>query len=69
MPFVSYDEFKSMGEEKSFELFRTATILGMHPEEPDSFFLPDQDRYSGVYVLGVQGVGKSSLLENMISSD
>ena len=43
--------------------------MSWDPEEPDSFFLPDQDRYSGVYVLGVQGVGKSSLLENMISSD
>ncbi len=47
----------------------TITHLGYHPETIDAFFLPSQDRYAGLYVLGVQGVGKSSLLENLIADD
>lgn len=49
-----------------------AVLLGSHvpigkqPETGDIFFTSDRDRYAGTYILGVQGMGKSGLLENMI---
>src|SRR5205823_3805549 len=35
----------------------------------DGLLLPNTDRYAGTYVLGVQGTGKSGLLQNLITSD
>ncbi len=43
--------------------------LGVHPETEDGFLVSMQDRYSGMYILGVQGVGKSGLLEDLILQD
>lgn len=50
---------------------RTQTYLhlGYHPETEDTILISDTDRYAGTYVVGVQGVGKSGLLENLIVQD
>jgi hypothetical protein len=43
--------------------------LGYHPETKDDFYVHINDRYSGVYISGMPGSGKSSLEENMIIQD
>ncbi len=46
------------------------TILGeKQPPTGKYVKVKDQERQSGMYILGVQGVGKSSLLENVIYQD
>ena len=50
-------------------IYPGATALGNLAGQQKPFGIADQDRYSGMYVLGVQGVGKSSLLENLIAQD
>src|SRR6266852_1246501 len=47
----------------------THTSVGYHPETHDELYVPNIDRYSGSYVLGVQGYGKSGLLQNLIEAD
>ncbi len=39
------------------------------PETKDVFVIPNQDRYAGTYILGVQGTGKSGLLKDLIDHD
>lgn len=48
---------------------RGHTALGTHPDTGDVLFITDTDRYSGLYVIGVQGTGKSGLLEGLIHDD
>ncbi|HEY7348098.1 MAG TPA: hypothetical protein VH599_07230 [Ktedonobacterales bacterium] len=69
MPFVShsYLEYLPAADRTSFR--RRHLKLGDHPETRDELLIPDGDRYAGTYVLGVQGVGKSGLLENLIAQD
>ena len=43
--------------------------LGYHPDTQDFLLVPHTDRYAGTYVLGVQGSGKSGLLQNLIRAD
>jgi hypothetical protein len=43
--------------------------LGYRPETHETLFVPDNDRFSGTYILGVQGSGKSGLLQSMIHAD
>jgi hypothetical protein len=50
-------------------LLSTHSPLGFHPDSGDELLLEDRDRYAGMYVIGVQGVGKSGLLENLIRHD
>src|SRR5437660_961448 len=69
MPFFSEEYLDSLSKSQLDELYDTRTFLGYHPETQDYFLIPDTDRYAGMYVLGVQGVGKSSLLENLIDQD
>lgn len=69
MPFMSQDYLLHISDEKRDQVFRTNAQLGYQPETSDSLLLPDKDRYAGTYVLGVQGVGKSGLLENLIAFD
>jgi hypothetical protein len=69
MPFFSESYLDSLSKSKRNELYNTCTFLGYHPETQDYFLIPDTDRYAGMYVLGVQGVGKSSLLESLIYQD
>lgn len=67
--FISQAYLQRISEDKQRHLHATHVSLGYHPETYDELFLPDTDRYAGTYVLGVQGTGKSSLLENMIAFD
>src|SRR5712692_8032819 len=69
MPFYSEDYLASLSEQAQGNIISTHTLLGYHPEAQDSFLIPDTDRFAGTYVLGVQGAGKSSLLEYMIYQD
>src|SRR5207302_7512434 len=69
MPFFSEAYLNSLSKTEQDELVATRTFLGFHPETQDYYVIPDADRYSGMYVLGVQGVGKSSFLENVIAQD
>lgn len=64
-----FTALEAFSDEQADEIIATHTVLGMHPETFDDFVMPDQERFSGMYVLGVQGVGKSSLLECLISLD
>lgn len=48
---------------------QTLTILGNRTDGAGAATVPDADRQSGMYVLGVQGTGKSSLLEQIIFQD
>src|SRR5215472_3660353 len=45
------------------------TVLGTKRHTQTNVSVNDGDRQSGCYVLGVQGTGKSSLLESMIIQD
>jgi hypothetical protein len=69
MPFVSPSYLESVSVEKRLHYQYANARLGTHPETGDICFLPDRDRYTGVYVLGVQGSGKSGLLQNLIAHD
>jgi hypothetical protein len=69
MPFVSQAYIQHLREEQRQLLLRTNVPLGFHPETGDSLLLPDADRQAGTYVLGVQGAGKSGLLENLVGFD
>lgn len=69
MPFVSqnYLGYLSVADRTAFR--RRHLKLGDQPETRDELLIPDAGRYAGTYVLGVQGVGKSGLLENLIAQD
>lgn len=69
MPYVSEGYLKSISDDKRRHLARSAVTLGIHPETGDRLSVSDVDRYAGTYVLGVAGVGKSGLLESLISHD
>jgi ABC-type ATPase involved in cell division len=45
------------------------THLGEDVSTGDDVDIADQDRYSGLYILGKQGTGKSSLLQWLIYQD
>ncbi|HEU5379953.1 MAG TPA: hypothetical protein VFV38_31410 [Ktedonobacteraceae bacterium] len=69
MPFLSNDHINSLDLRKQEEVFQINALLGENHRTKNGFFLPDADRYMGTYVLGVQGQGKSTLLEQLISHD
>src|SRR5258708_6310274 len=69
MPFFTEAYFDSLSKTELDKHCVTNTHLGYHPQTQDYFIIPDTDRFSGMYVLGVQGVGKSSLLERLIFQD
>jgi hypothetical protein len=43
--------------------------LGHHPTSGQPFVVDEVDRFSGMYILGVAGSGKSALLQNLILED
>jgi hypothetical protein len=45
------------------------TLLGIDLKTGEKIFLNDKERRAGMYILGVQGRGKSSLLLNLIAQD
>jgi len=44
-------------------------ILGLNTDTGQPVYVSQVDRYSGMYILGVQGTGKSSLLQQLITQD
>lgn len=64
MPFVSSAYLK---EHRT--LPNSHTLFGYHPETQDKLYIPESDLYAGTYVFGVQGSGKSRLLQNRITAD
>ncbi len=69
MPFISEAHRQSLGEREHAQLLAAHLPFGTHPGTGDTLFTTDKDRYAGTYVQGVQGVGKSGLLENLIAYD
>lgn len=67
--FISHAYLQSISEDKRRQIMHSRVRLGYHPETNDMLTIADVDRYAGTYVLGVQGVGKSGLLENLIAHD
>lgn len=43
--------------------------LGYRPETREPLYLADADRFSGTYIIGVQGSGKSGEIQNMAHAD
>ncbi len=54
---------------QDYQVYEGFTVLGELLGQGKPIGIPDTDRYSGMYLLGVQGVGKSSLLEQLIYQD
>ena len=69
MPFYSKSDLDGLSQQEAYRLMDTTALLGYHPNTRDYFLVPDLDRYSGMYMLGVQGAGKSSLLELLVRYD
>src|SRR6266487_5609331 len=69
MPFISSAYTDYLGPDKRAQLYRTHSRLGYHPETLDDLLVSTSDRYAGMYILGVQGSGKTGLLENLIAAD
>ncbi len=69
MPFVSSTYLENVSDEKRRAFVSSHMPLGYHPETRDTLMLADIDRYAGTYILGVQGSGKSGLLQNLIAHD
>ncbi len=56
-----------MTDQARAQFFGSHLPLGVHPETKDTFFVPLTDLFSGTLLQGVQGVGKSGLMENLIA--
>ena len=69
MPFVSQPYMARLSADKQRSHASAHVSIGYHPETSDNLHIPQDDRYAGMYVLGVQGSGKSGLLQNMIHAD
>lgn len=69
MPFRSQAQIASLSPEAYGRFLHNNYQLGLHPKTEDAFLVPMRDRYAGTYILGVQGSGKSGLLENLILQD
>jgi hypothetical protein len=63
------DYFNRLSDHEQDRLFATHLPLGENPNTGDAFWVPDEDRYAGTHVIGVQGGGKSSCLEGLIHHD
>lgn len=69
MAFTAKAYLSSLPDGARQQLLTTHVSLGYHPTTQDELLVPDADRYAGTYVLGVQGMGKSGLLEGLIQQD
>jgi hypothetical protein len=69
MPFLSQSYVASLDANAQRSLASAHTSIGYHPETYDELYIPDIDRYSGMYIKGMPGSGKSRLLENLILRD
>lgn len=43
--------------------------VGRNPDTGEVFWVPEIERYSGTYIIGRQGRGKSALVESMVEAD
>jgi predicted transcriptional regulator len=68
MPFVSKEHLKHLTDQARAHFYATHLPFGHHPETGDKFFVPLTDLFSGTLLQGVQGVGKSGLMENLIAA-
>jgi hypothetical protein len=69
MPFVSGNYIEAADYKTIEKLLAEHMSLGEHPETGDVLLVPEDERFSGIYLSGMQGVGKSALLANMIQHD
>src|SRR5436305_6647270 len=69
MPFYSQEWLATMPVADFGLLTEQQTRIGYHPQTRDELYIPNSDRYMGMYVLGKPGSGKSRLLQNMIIED
>lgn len=69
MPFIAQDDLASVRPEEAAAFQYAHLDLGREPDTGDHFYTAETDRYAGMYVLGVQGSGKSGLLETLINQD
>ena len=69
MPFYARDAVNRLPDNDRNRLLRTTLPVGRSASNGDEFLVPLTDRYAGTYVIGIQGSGKSSLLENQIEHD
>lgn len=68
MHFVSKAHLAAMTDQARTQFYATHLPFGVHPETKDTFFVPLTDLFSGSVLQGVQGVGKSGLMESLIAS-
>ena len=66
---LSQAQVASLSQEAYGQLLANYFQLGTNHETYNGFLVSMSDRYAGMYVLGVQGVGKSGFLENLILQD
>jgi len=69
MSFLSQSYLSSLPEDAYKHLLATTSKPGAHPETGDCFLIPTQDRSAGMHIIGLPGVGKSGLLENLAMQD
>jgi hypothetical protein len=69
VPYTSQAYYASLSADQQRAMFTSHTSIGYHPETYDELLIPDIDRYSGTYISGMPGSGKSALLENLIVHD
>ena len=66
MPFYSQAYLESLDKARYSKILTTHVPFGYHHELGDRLLALISDLYSGTYILGVQGSGKTCLLENLI---
>ena len=69
MPYISRPYLAQLNFLQYHSLASSHVKVGWHPETQDELYVPNVDRYAGTYILGVQGAGKSGLLQNLIKAD
>src|SRR5258707_5810876 len=69
MPFRAQAPLAALPAYQRERLLADTITLGFHPTTRDVFLVSTLDRYSSMYLLGLPGMGKSSLLVNTIFAD
>ncbi len=69
LAFISHHDLNGRTYEERMRFLYTHVPLGHDPTTQQLVMLPDQDRFAGMYVIGKQGTGKSSFLENLACFD
>jgi hypothetical protein len=69
LAFISQHDLNRRTYEERMRFLYTHVPLGHDPTTQQLVMLPDRDRLAGMYVIGKQETGKSSLLENLATFD